>query len=302
MQQQNYGQANNTSGYGQLYPQFGQAQMGGMFGGYGGMQNNYQPTNWNNQPQTPFGYGQQNSFGGGYGQQNSFGGGYGQQNPFGGGYGQQNPFGGGYGQQDQLQSQQQLNTQYQQNGYRPGNRGPARPNTFTPSSTNTPDFTSSYNAPGGPGYALNHPNNTTPFNDMQQGGEGGYNQQNNLPSTLQNIGASNASNFNSFNNPRATPQQFQQFLQQQNNPFTGSGNTNNLPSDYQQAMAFFNSGTPQQQEQARQSAYQQSHMNMLQPIGGQQYQQQNSGYGAPLNAQYPGMPNTAYDSAHGILD
>jgi len=228
MQQQNYGQANNTSGYGQLYPQFGQAQMGGMNGGYGGMQNNYQPTNWNNQPQTPFGYGggygqQQGGYGGGYGGfgggYGGFGGGYGQQQ---GGYGQQNPFGGGYGQQ--------------QGGYRPGNRGPARPNTFTPSNTSTPDFTSSYNAPGGPGYALNHSNNTTPFNDMQQGG---YNQQNN------------------------------------NNPYA------------QQAMAFFNNGNPQQQQQDRQAAYQQSNMNMSQPIGGQQNQLQSQ---QQLDTRYGHIP------------
>lgn len=89
--QQQYPQPQRYGGYGR------QQQYGGYGGGYGGMQNRYQPQQYGGYGGYGQQYGQQYG-GGGYGQQYG-GGGYGQQ--YGGGYGQQSgqQYGGGYGQQ-----------------------------------------------------------------------------------------------------------------------------------------------------------------------------------------------------------
>jgi hypothetical protein len=80
--QQQYPQPQRYGGYGR------QQQYGGYGGGYGGMQNQYQPQQYGGGGQQ---YGQQYG-GGGYGQQ--YGGGYGQQSgqQYGGGYGNQNNY------------------------------------------------------------------------------------------------------------------------------------------------------------------------------------------------------------------
>jgi hypothetical protein len=80
--QQQYPQPQRYGGYGR------QQQYGGYGGGYGGMQNRYQPQQYGGGGQQ---YGQQYG-GGGYGQQ--YGGGYGQQSgqQYGGGYGNQNNY------------------------------------------------------------------------------------------------------------------------------------------------------------------------------------------------------------------
>jgi hypothetical protein len=93
--QQQYPQPQRYGGYGR------QQQYGGYGGGYGGMQNRYQPQQYGGYGGGGQQYGQQYG-GGGYGQQ--YGGGYGQQSgqQYGGGYGQQ--YGGGYGNQNNYQS------------------------------------------------------------------------------------------------------------------------------------------------------------------------------------------------------